>query len=81
VNHGRWLFDCPVCGNSGLATPGISTVQCTACVAEHRVSFPDDRAEIERLLLARPNAENRNWREPETVEDLRRENEAHAVPS
>jgi len=43
------------------------------------ISYPDEREEIERILLAREMAENQNWQVGETLEDLRRENVDHGL--
>lgn len=43
------------------------------------IVYPDERAEIEGLLLMRESAENQNWETWETVSDLMRENNAHGV--
>jgi hypothetical protein len=77
INGGSWTFRCPECGPNyySLATPGLPTVVCSTCSGEFPARFPQDRAEIERLLLKRPKAENRTW-EGQTLEELRRENEA-----
>jgi hypothetical protein len=41
INHGRWVFDCPVCRGSGLATPGLDTVVClVTCRASYRCASP-----------------------------------------
>lgn len=79
VNWGRWVFDCPACGGSGTATPQIATVICfDPCAAEYVADFPQDRDEIERLLMLRPDERNRNWA-GESVEQLARENQHHGV--
>jgi Zn ribbon nucleic-acid-binding protein len=43
------------------------------------IIYPDERDEIESILLTREMAENQNWQAGETLEDLRRENETHGV--
>lgn len=80
INHGRWLVECPQCrGSVTLATPGLETVVCMGmCGVEYPVRFPDDREQIEEILLLR-TSENRNWT-GETVDELRAENVAHGVP-
>jgi hypothetical protein len=81
----RWIADCPDCLAAGrsraeyvwLASPFLF---CTACGNREvggrwrRVDLPDDRATIERLLLARPDPETRWWTPGETVEQLQTEN-------
>ena len=79
VNYGRWIADCPDCAGAELVEPG-KLFSCRSCGAEpRRVVFPDERGEIEELLLARPMAENRNWEPGETLADLRRENEEYLM--
>lgn len=78
VNHGRWLTVCP-CGDASLLRRGNDLHICLGCGndgqdAFRRVAWPVRRNEIERALLLRPRLENRNWSEPETVEDLLSEN-------
>jgi len=81
VNHGRWVFACPLCGPNhvSMATPALDTVVCRTCGHEYGADFPPELAEIERLLLLRPK-DNRNWRPGESVADLRVENAAHGLP-
>lgn len=81
VNHGEWLFDCE-CGSGVAAAPEFSSGYCFGCGAIHtRVVFPDpeDRLNIEYLLLARPRSENRNWEPTETLTDLAIQNAEHKV--
>lgn len=44
------------------------------CGFRGALQWPVERVEIERALDLRPMAENMNWRHPETVADLWREN-------
>ena len=77
INHSRWVADCPNC-NAGIAChPGVSDAVCLECGERYRVAFPRDREGIEAVLLQRRKA-NRHWYPGETIDDLRRENEAHA---
>jgi hypothetical protein len=80
INHGRWLVECPRCrGSVTLATPGLDTIICPgSCGLEYPVTFPDDREQIEEILLLRP-VENRHWTS-ESLGELRAENVAHGVP-
>ena len=43
------------------------------------MAWPDDAEAAEAVLLRRPLTVNRNWRPPETVADLLRENAEHGV--
>lgn len=80
VNHGRWIIECP-CGNADVA-PDDGWFLCVSCWnagvgGEWRpVRFPFLRTGIEAALIVRP-AGNRNWRPPETVDQLVVENDAH----
>ena len=82
VNAGRVVADCPVCG-SGVAC-GLDDPEavCMECGTTHRIQVPD-RTEINEALAvleARP-MRARNWVPgAETVDDLRRENDAHGFP-
>jgi hypothetical protein len=77
-DHGRWLTVCP---NEPLGSiiviPEQVTVACPRCGRRWPLSWPAEREEIERICLFRPEARNRSWKPGETVDDLRRENEAH----
>ena len=82
VNDGRWLIDCD-CGSGAMTTaPGPQAIAvCFSCGAVWTTLLfppPPVRGEIEGLLSARRWRRNQNWKPGETVEDLRRENEAHA---
>lgn len=91
VSDGRWCFDCP-CGSAGLASHEWGVGICVDCGVIHPVTFPDDRAEAEATLLARPNvlhrhyfphaatARRRGLARGETVEHLEAENVARKVP-
>lgn len=87
VNNGRWIADCPFGDNGAelVAEDGLFfCCECRNATVDHAylpVLMPSDqdRPEIEQLLLARPNEENRNWLPYETVADLARENEEHGI--
>ena len=85
VNHGRWLVRCPSCSGAEEADPGEPIFYCLSCgnadSAGHimMVMFPDDRAEIEAALLARPDIGTRNWAPGESLQDLAKENGEHEV--
>jgi hypothetical protein len=89
VNHGRWLVRCECGGCEYAWEEGF--FMCQSCFnAKHghqyrKSVFPENRQQIEDLLVVRP-LPNRNWNWPqtveqlgreETVEDLKRENEEH----
>lgn len=82
VNHGRWIVRCPFCPSAQLAHDVERRFMCVECGnrtvdgAWVKVVWPqtDVRGEIEGLLEVRPTPQARNWRAPETVDDLRDEN-------
>lgn len=93
MNHGRWVFDCPH-PDCAWSYPAMTEdgrprylCRCTGdrnghgCGTRIDTVWPplDVAIEIERLLFLRSNRLNRNWRYPETVETLLRENDAHLV--
>jgi hypothetical protein len=82
----RWIAVCPACQGRGrasaeyvwLTTPLMFCTRC--CNADlggkwRQVQLPEERAEIERLLLLRPDPETRGWRPDESVLDLQDQNE------
>lgn len=79
ISHGRWVGLCE-CG-AGVATdPAFSAAYCFGCGAIHdAVIFPEDREDIEHLLLARPRSENRNWAVGEKLRELLADNGEHKV--
>ena len=86
VNHGRWVVDCPFCGSAQLASESDRRFFCAGsdgCAnhqAGHRflpVRWPDQAAEIEEILLERPQAVNQNWQPGETLTRLLEENGAN----
>lgn len=81
VNDGSWVVDCS-CGAGNATDPEWGIALCFGCGAVHEhVEFPDEVAEIEATLLARPRTANRNWHPSESVEDLEAENEARGLPA
>lgn len=79
VSGGKWIVICD-CGNGPSADPEWRLALCLECGAVYEdVALPDDRAEIERLLLERAQVSNRHWHRAETVSDLARDNAAHGV--
>jgi hypothetical protein len=86
----RWIAECPDCRAQGrtsaeyvwLATPLLFCTRCGNRDVGGRwrpVAVPVERAEIERLLLARPDPETRAWVPGETVAALAAENAALGV--
>lgn len=85
IYEGQWIVDCPCGGADFVWTDALLTV-CASCGNRplggtwRRVVLPDERAAIERHLLARPEAWQRNWGPGETVAGLVRENAAEGIP-
>lgn len=85
INHGRWVADCPFCASAMLCAPSDARFWCVECGnynnqdAPMAVIFPRNWRDIEQTLLMRPDARTRNWKAPETIDDLIRENQEHNV--
>ena len=81
INHSRWLVNCPHCNNAELLFSDKKFF-CSECKNEaiegklYKVVMPKDKLQIETLLEPRPIF-NRNWRYPETIDGLAKENEIH----
>ena len=86
VNANRWIVECPVCNGAEFAWKEWPLFLCATCwngangYAFRPVVFPDDVEAIERVLMARPVPDRRNWLPGESVADLMAENEAHGLP-
>ena len=77
----RWIADCPDCrGGAEYVWLGTPLLFCASCGNREiggrwrPVRIPAERAEIERLLLARPDGDQRAWEPGETLDQLRAEN-------
>ena len=89
LEHGRWIVDCVSDDCRAVLLADRSVCECRdVSVCDHPsipcgvpivAAFPDDRADIDRLLGQRPRRLNRNWSPGETVADLKRENLLHGV--
>lgn len=77
INHNRWVADCPNCGAGIGLLPDAGQAVCLECGERYSVTWPKEREAIEAVLLERRRV-NRHWYPGETIDDLRRENEAHA---
>ena len=83
VSAGSWKVVCLTagCGEHPLVVfewCGLSI--CFNCGATYEgVVAPQARADIERMLLARPSVATRNWLPSESVADLIAENRAHGI--
>jgi hypothetical protein len=84
VLRSAWVADCPTCAGNMVVEPG-EPYFCPDCAMQGNgfqacaVVWPEQWAEIERLLLARPDPNTRNWLIGETLDDLARENAEHGV--
>ena len=83
INHSRFLVNCPHCNNAEFLFSD-KRFFCSECKNEaiegklYKVVMPKDKLQIETLLEPRP-IPNRNWKYPETIEDLVRENDIEEV--
>lgn len=79
-----WHAKCPYCRGAMVVEPG-EPFFCPDCAMQGngflpmRVVWPRERHTIEKLLLMRPNPQNRNWFPYETVAMLREENRVHGI--
>lgn len=79
IELGRWIFDC-ACGSGVAAHPEWADARCMGCGRIYAsVAFPEDRPEIEAVLLRRPAEKNRSWSAVETLADLVAENVNHGI--
>ncbi len=76
VSESRWVAQCQRCPGGVAVWLDEGRGVCPDCGAIYRVTAPQGRAEGERALVARPEA-NRNWQahRGETVAHLLAENE------
>lgn len=85
VNHGRWIARCPFCKGAEMVDDTRAEFWCCGCRNAAVFSrpvylvIPENRQEIEAVLLARPDYPTRNWRPGESLEDLIAENVRHGV--
>lgn len=80
IGGGVWRVLCR-CGEAPHADPDWKLSCCFGCGAIHtNITFPDNLEAIEALLAKRPVQLHRNWRTPETLEDLMAEQRAHGDP-
>lgn len=66
VNHGRWIVFCDCGGAAEAGYPGWdggteSVAICCTCGSVYRPVFPLSREAVETVLLARPEAKQRNF--------------------
>ena len=88
VEGGKWIADCPFCPSAQVVSPLDPRFLCAGadgCAngqvggAFATVAFPRAEmcAEIEAVLLARPDRNVRAWYPHETVADLEAQNDEH----
>lgn len=83
VNAGSWLWKCE-CGGAEFVDLERPVGMCAGCWNSadghrwRRIALPAERERIERLLLARPRA-NQHWHPGESLADLARENRGHGL--
>lgn len=87
ISHDQWVVDCPSgCKLGDLVFEASMLLWCHDCGnaafggAWVPVKLPKQAALIDRILAMRPMASERNWHQPETVEDLIAENEQRGAP-
>lgn len=79
VSANNWVADCPTCGG-GIACWELNPHGCClTCGSLYQVVFPNQHQAAAQVLADRP-PRNRHWfpNRGETVQDLKRENVAHA---
>ena len=83
INYGRYIVNCPFCANAEFEWED-HLFFCSECNNKEvggqlvTVLIPPQKKAIEVLLEKRP-VENQNWKYPETVNDLAKENKEHGV--
>lgn len=76
ANHGRWIAECPDCGDAQLAAREDRRFMCVGCAnvavggVWRPVTWPRNLEALEEILDARPSHLNRNWSPGETIADL-----------
>ena len=86
VSHGRWVVDCPgeFCNGAEYVDMNNKIFMCCSCWNTEfenkwlKVSVPENRKEIEEILLKR-SIKVRNWLPDETLDDLIKENLEHGL--
>lgn len=79
VNHARWVANCPFCSSAQFASPEDKRFFCADCLNAQAgfkfipTNWPVDADAIESELLRRSQDFYMNWKQGETVQDLRNE--------
>jgi hypothetical protein len=84
INQSSWVVNCPDCRESIIAEPGLPFF-CPSCLNKKNsglarpILWPENRIDLERVLLMRIAPETRNWmpQNGETIETLVEENKQH----
>lgn len=80
IDAGVWRVRCE-CGEAPHTDPEWRLACCFGCGAIYtNVVFPNNYKAIEDLLVKRRVQLHRNWRQPETLDDLIKEQIAHGEP-
>lgn len=84
ANHGRWVVECAYCPSAEAVSIGATTFVCRHELCPHYLEvqlceLPAEAVEIEKILVLRPDVQNRNWIPGETVEDLLVESHEHKL--
>lgn len=80
ISGGRWQIACLTCADCPSYDPEWQFACCWECGAIYEgVKPPAGWTDIERAVMVRPFMHTRNWRPPETVDDLQRETLAHGL--
>jgi len=85
INHGRWIIRCPFCKGAELADKQDKRFFCLSCHNKENggkyvsVVFPDEEVEIESELAKRGKENQRNWKNPETLEGIKSENKERGL--
>src|SRR4249920_228767 len=90
ANWGAWAAKCGMCPNGtpfrhlpGYLRPGTKHWQCWLCGTVTEVIWPSEKmmADVERILMMRPDPTTRNWWPGETIHKLMWENGEHGILS
>ena len=78
VSDNRWVADCPACQGGIACWSQNPRGACLDCGRIYQIAFPEDRQEIEAVLVQRPT-QNRHWFVGDPVDMLIAENIEHGL--